>query len=560
MRHRLLLAAGILAVSSTHALSPPPPLPEDVLADFYEAMNGDDWHRNDGWLDPEVDVCDWYGITCVTEGIEFGGFEWVGYIRLPNNNLRGELSAELIDRMDNTGPSPTPSRELDLSGNEISGALPRLPLSTPRIHLRNNELSGPLPPIEPEAVTDALEYLDLGSNRFTGEVPESWEQLALIQLDLSTNLLQGSTTAALRALDPVEAGLIDLSDNGFSGELPAWITDLPLPADPNVGSIDICWTGLEIADQDVAEWVSERHVGGPDYDQCLLRSRRALGPEVSGSWYEPGRSGEGYSVMLLDNGVALTYWFTHMSRSRQMWLIGTGRHGESTLHFHDLLRTEGAFNQGHGAAEEPVSRKGELRMDGVADDRLHLTSRINYLTSELAQPDSGPIVFMPNPIDFRTDLVRLSELAGTTCDNQSDFQQYSGAWYNPERAGEGFIVEVLPDDRVVVYWFTYEPAPSNDPAWMIGQGDIGPGQYTCLAVGCEPPDADLVIEEMLRPIDTAQTFPADLTGVEDLDWGEVRITFNDGIGYVYFDSTDEAFGTGDYVIERLARPMLAECE
>ena len=557
----VILAAGLLAAAAVQALSPPPPLPEDALVDFYEAMNGDDWHRNDGWLDPEVDICDWYGITCVTEAPEAGGFEWIGRLELPDNNLRGEFTADLQERMWSQGPA-TPTVELDLSGNDIEGTLHQLPLDTHTVRLGYNRFEGNLPSIEADTGDVSLETLELNNNGFEGPVPSSWEALSLIRLDVSSNALQGTAEPAFGALSPARAGLIDLSDNAFAGELPAWITELPLEPGSGglIGSINICWTELSASDPTVRDWLAERHVGGADFESCLQRPRRSIGPRVSGSWFDPERSGEGFSILLLENGIPLVYWFTHLSRSRQMWLVGMGRKEETTLFFPDLLRTHGRFAEGHGSANPPISRKGEQRLDGIEDDHLHWSARINYVTGELAQPDE-PIIYAPNPIDWRTDLVRLSELAGTTCDNQSEFQAFSGAWYNPERSGEGFIVEVQPDDQVVVYWFTYEPDDSDHQAWMIGQGNIEVGDTLCTAPGCEAADAVIAINDMTRPVDTGSSFPADLTGVENLGWGELVIAFDDeDTGYVLFDSEFENFGSGDYPIDRLARPKLADCD
>lgn len=48
--------------------------------------------------------------------------------------------------------------------------------------------------------------------------------------------------------------------------------------------------------------------------------------------------------------------------------------------------------------------------------------------------------------------------------------RFSGAWFDPEHSGEGFIVEILDDGRVVVYWFTYQQDGSQ--RWMIGIGEI----------------------------------------------------------------------------------------
>ena len=48
--------------------------------------------------------------------------------------------------------------------------------------------------------------------------------------------------------------------------------------------------------------------------------------------------------------------------------------------------------------------------------------------------------------------------------------QYSGAWFDPSHDGEGFIIEVLEDQKAIVYWFTYQFDGSQ--RWMLGVGDV----------------------------------------------------------------------------------------
>jgi hypothetical protein len=48
--------------------------------------------------------------------------------------------------------------------------------------------------------------------------------------------------------------------------------------------------------------------------------------------------------------------------------------------------------------------------------------------------------------------------------------RYSGAWYDPEHRGEGFLVEVLENERAVVYWFTYQA--DGKQRWLIGVGEV----------------------------------------------------------------------------------------
>jgi len=46
----------------------------------------------------------------------------------------------------------------------------------------------------------------------------------------------------------------------------------------------------------------------------------------------------------------------------------------------------------------------------------------------------------------------------------------SAAWFDLERNGEGFVLEILADHRAVMYWFTYDDEGSQD--WYIAVGDI----------------------------------------------------------------------------------------
>jgi hypothetical protein len=46
----------------------------------------------------------------------------------------------------------------------------------------------------------------------------------------------------------------------------------------------------------------------------------------------------------------------------------------------------------------------------------------------------------------------------------------SGFFYDPLHDGEGFVIEVIADDRVAIYWFTYDQ--QGNQRWFIGVGEI----------------------------------------------------------------------------------------
>lgn len=46
----------------------------------------------------------------------------------------------------------------------------------------------------------------------------------------------------------------------------------------------------------------------------------------------------------------------------------------------------------------------------------------------------------------------------------------SSAWFDSDHDGEGFLLEMLPGNVAVIYWFTYDGAGRQD--WYVGKGDV----------------------------------------------------------------------------------------
>ncbi|KAF5482601.1 hypothetical protein F2P56_003159 [Juglans regia] len=76
-----------------------------------------------------------------------------------------------------------------------------------------------------EKVHELLKAIDISSNRFGGEIPESIENLrGLHLLNLSNDVLTGHIPPSLANLTELES--LDLSENNFSGEIPQQLTQL----------------------------------------------------------------------------------------------------------------------------------------------------------------------------------------------------------------------------------------------------------------------------------------------------------------------------------------------
>ncbi|MGY6554862.1 MAG: hypothetical protein ACXIUM_10110 [Wenzhouxiangella sp.] len=548
-----------VAIAFGAALLAPPALalgnPErEILEDFFILADGPNWLRNDGWLDPETNPCDWFGVECWPT--QAAGSVQIRALRLPANQLAGALDTRIFDIV---------TDDLDLSGNRLSGALERLPGSPWRVDLSANRLSGPLPAAVSDAHpspsgTEGIRFLDLSRNAFDGEVPETWPGTAW--LSLAGNRLEGTPNALLQSQFPGTGRFLDLSDNRFSG--------IPLPnldagnfLDRNTrwgGGLNLCWNAWQLDDPVLIDAIAEVHVGGPDVLACSNRAREPLDIALSGSWYAPERLGEGVVFHQLDEEQALLYWFTFDDVGQQRWLFGLGRLHEFGADWRALQQSFGRFGIGLVADDEQpgMATRGGFRLDRLGAEVL--MAERSYVETDI---DRECILLFPQPLacvsggqSDRLVFERATELAGTSCENRTGFEHLSGAWFNPASDGEGFLIEMLEDGRAAVYWFTYQPDDSGAQAWMIGVGDplIFPGDGPGLG------SVVLSIGELFQPVGARFGEAFDPEDIELLEWGSLHFVFADeDSGFVDWSAHSPAFGSGGFEIQRLTRPALASC-
>jgi hypothetical protein len=548
---------SLVAWSSLPAQSPLASLPTQELIRFFEATGGDQWLRNDGWGDPNLSPCEWYGVEC---NFALGALV-VNGISLSGNGLQGSLRQSGILSIE--------LERLDLSNNRLHGELPALPATSQSIDLSGNALSGPLPLaaarppdgiIFPGApITSTLQFLDLSDNAFTGAIPNDWgDAFSLAYLDLSGNAIDASMERAFQAMAGNRSGELDLSDNRFDGSLPAFVTNTELAETdtvPSGGGLNLCWNDLDIRDRDSMDYLDRHHVGGESWRHCLQRDRSEIDPGVSGSWFSPQRTGEGLSLMLLASGQPLVYAFTYDPQGRQQWYFEVGRRDDLFLDWPNLLETRGDFGSGLRLLEgQPALRSAaRLRLDRLSDGEL-LMERVYFDYSDcpsfngtVSIAGSEPIPCPFSPFSDRIEQIQLSRLAGSRCDNQQPQQWISGAWFDPSRSGEGFVVEVIEDGRGVVYWFTYSAAGSGRQAWFTADGSFDGNT--------------LHIENLLQPIGARSGTGFDASQLELRDWGRLTLEFNENDqGLARFESGLANFGSGEFPLQRLARPMLADCD
>ncbi|MGA9572321.1 MAG: M14 family zinc carboxypeptidase [Lysobacterales bacterium] len=118
----------------------------------------------------------------------------------------------------------------------------------------------------------------------------------------------------------------------------------------SVGSASFIWSGCDEGDMSY-------QIGTQSGRMHIVRLSRVMGidcgypilpPErieevLSGSWYDPTHSGEGYNVEVLIDGQVVVYWFSYDPEGKRRWFFGLGDIRNGKLVFDDMLTSSGGI-------------------------------------------------------------------------------------------------------------------------------------------------------------------------------------------------------------------------
>ena len=129
----------------------------------------------------------------------------------------------------------------------------------------------------------------------------------------------------------------------------------------------------------------------------------------------------------------------------------------------------------------------------------------------------------------------------------------SGAWYNTQQGGHGFLVEILPNNVFLAVWFVFTPDGSQQ-SWVYAQTTYDPTKNTVTISSANPND-DLFVS-------SGGMFPPnfDKTKVTRTPWGSITFTFTDcNNATVQWNSTVPGYGTNSLALSRLSGIAGLDC-
>ena len=265
------------------------------------------------------------------------------------------------------------------------------------------------------------------------------------------------------------------------------------------------------------------------------RGLRHIDAAQSGAYFDPGRDGEGLFIEILDNNQALVAMFTYAPGGNGLaWLLGIGQVDGSRVVIEEMLAFRGPqFGDDFDPGKLEQVSVGRLEMDfQVCDSRTV----------------PGQFRFESNGAEgFENLQVRLTRLSQpVACDAAMPTQASttrSGTFYDPERNGEGIFLEILPDNRALITWYTFDEL--GNPFWVLADGTV---------------NGDIIEATALYPVNTTAFGAAfDNNEVELTEWGAIRLEFSscDTLRLDY--AAIEPFGSGSLAYQRLTSIANTRC-
>ena len=250
--------------------------------------------------------------------------------------------------------------------------------------------------------------------------------------------------------------------------------------------------------------------------------------KVSGTWAPTGDHQQKISIEILTDGRAIMFASLN-HQGDNLWLLGVGEVSDNTIDFQQLFSTSGA----------------QFGVDFNTDDVI--SNNIGQALLSFNQCDQALLTYdLPSIESSEVTMLKDLEIPGNECSNSNkDLPNgVSGAWFDPNRAGEGFTNYLFTQEDVqmaTVTWYTYDA--NGNQMWLSGTGTVN--------------------EQTIEITEMKQYTGADLFSgnSQATTVGSLSMTWNDcQIAIVDYDFNPANLGTGQLNLAQLTHLENTQCD
>lgn len=292
------------------------------------------------------------------------------------------------------------------------------------------------------------------------------------------------------------------------------------------------WAGYEDGDGNAVT-----DLGGTDTSITIEMTADDLGdpfviePGTSAAWFDLERIGEGFMLEILRDNRAVMFWFTYDTEGAQDWYMAEGEIRGNRIVFPELASVSGGvFGPDFDPEQVVRTAVGSASFTWAGCD----SGEMNWVIDR----DGGPRRHGRMVLDRLTNVMAIPCTDGGPAPAAPIYEasRFSGSWYDPSHSGEGYVLQVMADQRALVYWFSY--GADGERRWFYGTA---------------PLDGDRLVFDEIYTTKGGVFGPGfDPETVQVVPWGALELELACDGGTARFSSTEEGFPAGELDLVRLS--------
>ncbi len=250
--------------------------------------------------------------------------------------------------------------------------------------------------------------------------------------------------------------------------------------------------------------------------------------KISGSWGSNDSDNQNINIEVIGNDLAVIF-ATLNHDQENLWLFGVGNIIDNIIDFENIKSTSGGiFGPLFNSNNVTIINQGEAQLEfNKCEQAIFSYNLPSIETKELV-------------------INKQLEIPGNECSNTNKSLPtgVSGAWFDPNRLGEGFTIYIFEENNqqaATITWYTYDE--NGQQLWLTGTGMVN--EQTVNITDMKKYTGANIFEGTTNPT----------------QFGNLSMTWNNcHSAIVSYDFSNQNLGAGVYTLSQLTKLDNTECD